>query len=213
MSPRVCLSSLWYRHNQFANVWIMLATMPISLGLGWWAWGRLAPTKCAAMVLAWWIHAPVSAAYHLLQEVSEVWWARLKRWDYTMIFPQAVLLAYAMDGPVRLVVVCSIVNLGLAFHPQLFHGRVPRLVCTGVVVAGYLWPAVLDAGTNAWASSIVVVALLTGTVWASRVPERCWPGRFDLGMHSHACMHLCIAVGHLLEWGYVVSKIVPQNQA
>ena len=159
----------------------------------------------------------------------------LKKWDYTMIFPQSILLAYALGHeafrchPRWFVIHLTLVLLGCAFNitmaqtslfARVATSRLPRLLSTSLVVICYLFPPLmaaaefdwrLDAHQQAnspafWAVCIGLTALSAGVVWFARFPERIWPKKFDTTLHSHACMHLIIAVGHLLEWMFIITS-------
>jgi len=65
-----------------------------------------------------------------------------------------------------------------------------------------------------WAAACVVIHGFGGALYAMRVPERWWPGRFDL-FYSHTLMHVCVNVGsfcyflalcHMHSW-----RLMPGN--
>ena len=48
---------------------------------------------------------------------------------------------------------------------------------------------------------LMAVCYLTGvTLFVIRVPERWYPGRFDLWLHSHNIFHVLIVVGSLIHY-------------
>ncbi|XP_065180295.1 adiponectin receptor protein-like [Sycon ciliatum] len=87
----------------------------------------------------------------------------------------------------------SVVFLGLGTY-----GIVPMI--HAMVVYGGL---VESSGFNSAATGPMLVIgfvyVLGLTLYAFRIPERFWPGKFDIWCHSHQIFHVCVVIGVFLQ--------------
>ena len=169
---------------------------------------RVVPTWPIAVFLASAITClGSSAAYHLLHVVDRAWNATLSSLDYASI---AVLIAGSTVPPIYYGFWCSpaqgwayIAACGLLAAATMAMGMTPsfrtpswRLVRTMSFIATGAFGVVpllhLMRGPHAQYAEAMEGLLLMGglyifgaLLYGFRVPERYWPGRFDLGGASH----------------------------
>jgi adiponectin receptor len=115
------------------------------------------------------------------------------------------------------IAVLSAICAATTFHPLFRQPRLElvRVAIFGAVVVATFIPIVHGFVKYAAAEHFKRVALpgvlgtlgfnvLGGVVYAAKVPERWWPGRFDMWGSSHQLMHIAIL---LASGSYVVAVV------
>ena len=62
-------------------------------------------------------------------------------------------------------------------------------------------------------AGIVVCLYIAAWFYARHLPERWYPGRFDLFGNSHQIMHTLVVIEYALEWAFVIHLARVQQAA
>ncbi|KAJ3162372.1 hypothetical protein HDU86_004852 [Geranomyces michiganensis] len=117
------------------------------------------------------------------------------------------------------VILAGIITISITVSPRFFAPKY-RLLRTGLFVSMGATGAVplIHALTkygyhttrNALSSSALissgVVYFLGAVIYACRVPERWWPGKFDMWGHSHQIFHVLVVAGALIHCRGVITQ-------
>ncbi|KAI8874393.1 HlyIII-domain-containing protein [Ramicandelaber brevisporus] len=169
----------------------------------------------------------LSASFHLVSCHSEPVCKAWNKCDYVGIaaliagsFFPAVYYAFFCNATAQLVYIGGITAVGAAtayvcvddrmregqyrwIRAALFIG----MGCTGIVplihsMIVYGMAHTLEAlSVTSWLGAMATTYIVGAIIYAARVPEKWWPGRFDYIGHSHQIFHVfvvCAAVFHYL---------------
>lgn len=173
-----------------------------------------------------------STLFHILHNHSHPVSLLFSRLDYSGIaflitgssipayyygFYCAWMLQYLHIGViVVLCVVCLVVSMWKKFHTPDY-----RTLRYGVFVAFGLYGAVpfihiyfregYTLATDAYAMwGIIIMAAIYiggGALYAARIPERFWPGRFDVWASSHQLFHICVVTASLVHYNALLKMV------
>lgn len=237
MGAMDCMRSLFYLHNQWANIWIFILKIPMSATACFILSSRVIANgdgythiiPFAVLLFACLAHTPVSIAYHLFMPVSPSLKLALNRADYACIFVMIMLITYALGfypffcqpqlqrAQLFLTGVPAAMNVAMSLTPvyrRASQTRAIRAVSSGIVICLALTPvfysAAHDGITGPAALGLAACAsyVIGGLVWVFHFPECMFPGVFDRHLNSHACMHACIVVSHMLFYGFISHQTV-----
>ena len=151
----------------------------------------------------------------------------LNRADYALMFVMAVIVSYTLgfypfycNPQFQLVQmlgcgVASALNVVWALTPvyrKSHQARLLRVLLSAAVVTLALLPVFYTAATStgwyapyypaAWGLAAWAFFPIGALVWVLHFPEKWIPRVFDCNMNSHAWMHLCVVVSHLLFYAF-----------
>lgn len=115
-----------------------------------------------------------------------------------------------------LCIVCLIISMWRRFHsPGLRTVRFAVFVLFGLYGAVPFVHIYLRDGytlaTDAYAMwGIIVMATIYiggGALYACRIPERFWPGRFDVWASSHQLFHICVVTASLVHYSALLKMV------
>lgn len=238
ISVSQALWSLWYWHTETINAWTMIINWFTTVGLGYWMaedLGWLIPTICSTVVVC---HMIASIGYHLFMPISEstaVFWRKL---DVTMILVFGVVWTVTLNYYVFNSLMVS--GLGLMatavaakkIHRLWWkcgstHDQQPEYIdlvvdysfLIGMYLTGMVYMAVWEADRIAqmYLAGSVGCLGVGGSLVVYGLPERLFPGKFDLIGNSHQLMHLFIVnTGRIIEmcfiWYAYVQRHKPSSQ-
>eukprot|EP00892_Ulva_mutabilis_P011898 jgi/Ulvmu1/9080/UM005_0175.1 len=166
----------------------------------------------------------VSAVCHLLGSVNFKVHSFIWRLDYAGIvgmivssFVPSIYYIFLCSPAVRWTYLSGIAMLGFATLAlsllnrfQTIKWRATRATCFSLlgVVGVVPWAHVLIAHPyNEVVWTVMMLDMMMGAaylsgalLYATRVPERFFPGRFDLFFHSHQIFHVCVVVGAYMHY-------------
>lgn len=64
----------------------------------------------------------------------------------------------------------------------------------------HTWETAMLAGSLHWSLCMGFFYLFGAFLYAQQYPERWWPGKFDLWLHSHQIFHLCVLAAAILHY-------------
>ncbi|XP_030044534.1 membrane progestin receptor gamma-B [Microcaecilia unicolor] len=125
-------------------------------------------------------------------------------------FPDAWLPSVFHDWYVPIAVVNTVISTGLSCYsrfPEMKRPQLSKVMRTMAFTYSYLFDSVplfyrlyICAGEGSAENTVnhlkhIVLAVLTAFLFASHLPERLAPGRFDYIGHSHQLFHICAIFG------------------
>lgn len=217
LSPAAALASLFRVHNETGNIWVHLlagAWLAAAAGglplaephfLAVAAADAAAALCCGLSVVyhLWMPAAPTPAAYAALlsTDLMGVWAANTGSLVALahLLFPCGSAAAVAACGALPAAGSLAWILVGARTPAQrlpafavVFLVRLGLIVATAAAAAAP-WPPQLLAAHLAAEAAVVVGAVVN----VLRLPERAFPGRFDLLLNSHQLMH-CLTAAALL---------------
>ncbi|KAL9048386.1 MAG: hypothetical protein Q9162_007750, partial [Coniocarpon cinnabarinum] len=126
-------------------------------------------------------------------------------------FPQPLTFYCALVTLLSLT--CFILSCRPAFrHSSVNHIRGAAFTMTAAsqfmpLIHGFLefgWNNMQQRVRGGWILAEFAVYFLGAAAYATRVPERFAPGRFDVVGSSHQILHLCVLISVGLHWGALV---------
>lgn len=81
-------------------------------------------------------------------------------------------------------------------------GVIPAMHC--VITDGF-WSAIYDSALG-WLSLMAILYIVGAVIYAVRIPERIWPGRFDIWCQSHQIFHMFVLAAAFVHF-HGVSQI------
>ncbi|KAI9099442.1 hemolysin-III related-domain-containing protein [Phlyctochytrium arcticum] len=116
-----------------------------------------------------------------------------------------------------IIVVFGITTICITVSPKFFAPQYRMLRTTLFVSMGFtgiipLLHALVKYGTHmtrhalssGWLISSGITYFLGTLIYAARIPERWWPGKFDLFFHSHQIFHCFVLAGAIIHYYGVV---------
>lgn len=219
------LKSLFQIHNELLNVWthLLSAAYFVYLGIDEWF-------SAQSMVIVVYLAGAVfmfmgSAVFHLFQAMGVQTSKSLVKLDYIGILVQiavsfvtALHFSFFCADDVRnlyqaiIIVLCLIglwVSLSDSFSKPDY--AVARVLLFGAIIAYAVVPWIHMIAVHGISGHEIVElgigfvymvgAYLVGAIiYATRWPERSWPGRFDVVGGSHQLWHLCVTVAAYLHY-------------
>jgi predicted membrane channel-forming protein YqfA (hemolysin III family) len=98
------------------------------------------------------------------------------------------------------------------------HELVAMMACSAAV---YYAPVAITAARDAWAgvygvaaAAAVAIPALLGVgalAYATSLPERRFPGVFDIVGSSHQVMHVMVALAHFVEFAFVLDALTQRR--
>ena len=87
-------------------------------------------------------------------------------------------------------------------------GAIP--ICHQLFVNGHVWHV-----RTALTLDLLMGAtyLIGATIYALRIPERWYPGRFDVWLHSHQIFHIAVVLGAYIHYKHVAARPAPPRPA
>ena len=85
-------------------------------------------------------------------------------------------------------------------------GAIP--ICHQLFVNGHVWHV-----RTALSLDLLMGAtyLIGATIYALRIPERWYPGRFDVWLHSHQIFHVAVVLGAYIHYKRVRPRPAPPH--
>lgn len=227
-----CLRSLFELHTETMNAWTMIITSILScviFALTMLTDKNAVLLPCMCMTLSVLLHLPFTVGFHLFRCMNPQVYNLWRRLDQMFIFiasiPLTVALAYFVFpwwGTALLATVTTGVAAVACMHlwslePSFRRNRHHMVLFIGSVVACYWLPMAVqatmelleqDVGAPLFCSVGVVVSLgLGGLLFANAIPEKYWPGAFDIFFSSHQLMHVGVMAAHYFEWWFVLDMM------
>lgn len=236
-SAKLCAWSLIQWHNETCNVWTHLIGMFIFLLLGIYRFETdLADAPLAQQLSFLFFYSMVaicmllSATYHLFACMGEGWHDALYRMDMTGIclmvlgsyipgivisfhcYPfLAKIYASAITILISGIILCQ--NIEACLHPRWFTVRILTTL-SSVVFAILPCTHFYLVSPQSHTQILVPVIYLTITLyavgfcfWATKFPERYWPGKFDYIFNSHNIWHTFVVLAPL-AWDSGLMNVV-----
>jgi adiponectin receptor len=240
----MCLRSIFTIHNETGNVWTHLLGMLFFLACSVMFFSQvMKPMLVHYVVLIPFSFACVacmglSAAYHLFScHYCERVHDKMMQWDYFGItclivgsFLPPCYYAFQCEPMLRLLYLSMIGVLGSVGLVGPFFGFWAqeryywlRLVVYCSVAGSGIFPVVhvnfvLPNGTArpyVFGLAIMMLLYFVGMmIYIFKVPERWFPGRFDIWLHSHQLWHvfvLCAALVHFFNSGSMYLQLEPME--
>lgn len=230
-----CLQSLTQWHNETCNVWTHLIGMFLFMGTGIYRFEvslHEAPLPYQLAFFSFYAAVSIcmlfSAAYHLFGCLGEAWHVSLYRLDMTgiclMVFGSylpALVIAFSCYPHLAKVyitliaiviggaIVCQ--NLEACLHPRWFHLRIATTLSSVFFAVAPCSHWLMLSTEEQHALLVPVVSSTVGLycagfcVWASKFPERFWPGKFDYVCNSHNLWHSFVVLA-AVAWDYGLHK-------
>ena len=209
-------------HNETVNAW----TMVFSLALGTVMFAKYSTWPCVLLWLAQVLHHPVSIAYHTLKGRSQQAWIYWRNLDLTLILIMNVLLTLAFSwriwGCTGALITTSIIVWIAFIGIQEIHKGAPDckriLKLIGMCAMGYYIPVVYRAiagcmAGETWSSPAVIGAIgmllchtVAGLLYATKWPERAFPGTLCTLGTSHNALHVLLFV--IFNYGYYYLSVI-----
>eukprot|EP00658_Telonema_sp_P-2_P028568 TRINITY_DN21870_c0_g1_i18.p1 TRINITY_DN21870_c0_g1~~TRINITY_DN21870_c0_g1_i18.p1 ORF type:complete len:261 (+),score=35.80 TRINITY_DN21870_c0_g1_i18:56-838(+) len=216
-----CALSFFALHNETLNIWTHVVG-----GLLWVREGALFGSKleketdlqvCAVTTMLGWVMFLASSIAHGFSITSprmEFWlWKAdyagiLILWFARILFDCYFLLELCSHHSFVVAIMGSVAIFSIAGVPVVMQKRMACfLLLFGVMHLPMLLPVLSADPTHPLIQNFLlcnVLATLCGVVgfgiFVTRIPEVCFPGRFDIWLHSHAWWHIFTTIGPLLSW-------------
>lgn len=221
---REALGTVCRWHTETVNIWTMVFTGTACLVLSI-ACFPIMPDIYTWLVLAAFsltvaLHCAMSACFHTVLFVSPVAYRAGRRLDMVGIFAGSVMLTLTLGWfvlPTWLLVLntiatTTVATCGLRFmwnavtDVEIVHVKT-QAAWVASVTACWTFPMVYYCvNTQACLAAISSLSGLVtgGFVYAHGIPERWWPGKFDILGSSHQLMHLGIMVTHIMAFFFLL---------
>lgn len=215
------LVSLFKFHTETVNAWSMIFNVVFVNAIGWWLWPRLPKSYMVVPLIEVTVasHAIASVGYHLFMPCSEetaVFWRKL---DVTFILLFGWIWTYCLNVFVFNYKITIVLTAFAAIeasqkinwlwtstgnthanqppYPKLIQAYGSLITC---YLSGMIYMSLSDAVSRALLLSILGCMVASGVMLVFGIPERLFPGKFDLIGTSHQWMHLLIVfIAHNLE--------------
>eukprot|EP00877_Chromochloris_zofingiensis_P009723 jgi/Chrzof1/5003/Cz15g08060.t1 len=228
---RRCCRALFEWHAETMNAWTMIAAMAVSLSLLLSVLHTEQPSfedalPFLALTASVVIHAPLSVGFHLFRGINLETYSVWRRLDQIFIFQVSVLVCFGTAYyvfPWWVVLVTTAVAASIAqwgtqeireMSPHYRRNRQEMVYFIGSIVMCYWFPMAYQSGLDLIAGQVTTAVLyavatmvalqLGGFVFANGIPEKYFPGVFDIIGSSHQLMHVAAVVAHSLEYGFVL---------
>ncbi|RKP27579.1 hemolysin-III related-domain-containing protein [Syncephalis pseudoplumigaleata] len=167
----------------------------------------------------------LSATFHLFSCHSEKVSANWNRCDYIGIvalivgsFYPIVYYAFYCHPVARNVYLAVITGLGAltvtTCISRQFASPAFRCYRAGIFIAlggsgvvpmlhaliQFGWHHIIEGASLPWVVSMGAVYIVGAIIYAARVPERWWPGKFDIFLHSHQIFHLFVITAATMHY-------------
>jgi predicted membrane channel-forming protein YqfA (hemolysin III family) len=203
------LSSLFYLHNQWCNIIIFVAQIPLSL----YSYSVDRNSLSLLLLASCMMHTPVSIAYHTLMAMNADVRNFLKRADYACIFVMINMTSIAIGYyPFRVldlqhyqyfqVAVTACLSLRSFTWTSITSTRMMRSLLVGATIVSALSPIAISSRPS-WGLLSCVCYLAGGALWALHFPESVFPVHFDTTLNSHALMHIAVVLAHLSFYQFI----------
>ena len=217
-----CFYSLFYLHNQWAIIWTFIVKIPLSALLCMFCIQSMHSMQSIPFIVlfaACLIHTPVSVLYHMFMCVSPSVKLAWNRADYALIFVMILMTSYSLgyypfycNSRLHMIqmLTCgvpAILNIIWVLTPMYKHAfetRILRTVSSGLVIVLALFPVYYSI--NYYGIAAIVFYIIGAILWVMHLPEMIFPYVFDNNMNSHAWMHVCIVMSHLMFYGYIYEE-------
>lgn len=221
----ICFQSLFAWHNETVNAWTMIVTNLLSfIAL---CCSKCNGLNCIPFYTLWFsalVHMPFSVGYHLFSPIDQHVFNTWKQLDILFIFVSSCFLTFSLgfhvmplDQNILVTTVAIILTCwykcggghNIATNKMRNALLVSSIVCIYCIPIIYKCIIDKDILTISFAHTtlLIVVSSIfgTGLLYAKSIPERWFPGAFDLFGRSHHIMHIGVMVAHMAEWYFVYS--------
>jgi adiponectin receptor len=214
------IRELFLIHNETFNAWTMIISSVISVGL--WIWVNMkhdltlnAFIVFTAFLISGTISVPYSIQYHTRSNISKDEKSRTRRLDMVFVFIASIFLTFALSFFVFPLSVTSVLTLCSAYFARhiylTYHGASNnKQEITTVMfqaVAVYLTPlayaSLVDFKMASYFITVFSSLALGALIYIFNLPERWFPGRFDILGSSHQIMHVFLIIAHIVEFLFI----------
>lgn len=117
---------------------------------------------------------------------------------------------------VVLCILCMCVSLWSKFsHPKYRPLRALMFVLFGLygvipgveVIVRDGWKIATDAYSGWWLISMGLIYIAGAGLYVARVPERFFPGKFDICLHSHQLFHVCVVIAAWVHYDGILNMV------
>lgn len=215
------LKRLYTPNDELVNAWTMIfgscisCIMLYNVGVG-------APFTLILVTASAIVHLPWSVGYHIFNSVSPQCATQWRTMDIIFIFVSGFMLcvslgyyAFPLHTYINVVSTCFVVcvvgitkTIDNRSNANLGHIILPyiALLCACYVSPMILYCTVYSHGKSECSVHCIAViaSLVLGAyVFAKELPQKLYPGKFNLIGNSHNIMHICIIIAHINEFQFV----------
>lgn len=221
------IKSLFQLHTETVNAWSMIIANVGSFYASVMANNMILYIFTASALL----HLPFSVGYHLFMSMDENIFNLWRRLDIIGIYNAGVLITFALGYYVFPLGIClanTLLAACVAGYASMKAWRMnaehvidgaTQVTFIGMIVACYLSPmyvaAIRDIAMHGAVLTVSVISPIAvtgvlgfgGWAYATFWPQRIAPGKFNVWLHSHQIMHICIIICHAFEYLFILENM------
>ncbi|KAK2155089.1 hypothetical protein LSH36_249g00039 [Paralvinella palmiformis] len=197
-----CCRSAFRIHTETCNIWthllgcvgtILLAVYYLTFVTSDWLHGVTFSVFFSGAIFC----LGASTIFHMLICHSEEMCILMAKIDYcgvialivSSFIPWVYFGFYCHDSTIKLMYMSSAVCLGSLCIWFVLQDKFREPRFRTIRADGQIF------GCHDWLIFMAILYLSGGVIYAMRLPERLWPGKFDIWCQSHQILHICVVGG------------------